>query len=602
MFDVSNPPSPSPQSYSSNFPVPPTPPPPPPSGYSRPPFVNLSAPPTAANVAVGIGFGLLPFIVEAAFPAIAIVGLPVVAGAFVSFATFVIACAAGLLPTSICPRPDNPSPGGRSEDFKGGQCCDHYYDVYGIVYFPDLPSSRNETKIGQILLGKVIGIVKSASPDANGQTQYALRMQLCNGTFYDTGLLSISDTTGVDVRVTRVVDLSGADSCGNPPPQPQPQRMPEQISNLANGGSNTTGGSPSVGPNPKPPSPLPRKAPPPSKIPSPQPEGKLTGSGSVPGGLGSSGGGVNPGGGGNYNDFPDTFSDFPPSPQPNSRYPGGAVAASLPPPPPPVVLSLPPEIPPPLPDKLPPDSTDQDKYIYRQNKETLDKVYRANAEILEIQQEQQKQRKILENIQSLLDIEVQGSQLITRCDDVDIFYSYKAKILTAISQQLNHVKAIEQTIISEICGVESASVVAAPDWWQVRLQGDVPQIALIFRVASTRTYHKITIPHPLNTAKLSKAPIQSYKKGNWQAEIICIDNSKCIVNCNSKEEAVRVLTIAATLIDPLFLGGTVRMHFGERRGVAVSEGNMGATSAMYFPTGQKDTMPEWRVTFRKDGQ
>lgn len=526
--------------------------------------------------------------------------IPYVALAFLAYDAYQLACSLQLIPGSICPRPDNPSPGGVSEDFEGGQCCDSYHDIYGFIFFPDYPLSKVEQKLGSSKLGTVNGIVKGISSGGSGQTNFQIKLTRCDGSTEFINCLSISDPDGAGVKISRVVVVFGNDNCGNPPPKPQPQRMPDQINNIINFNRNINLNF-NV-PNPAPPSPQPKPAPRIISPPSPFPDININ--------FGDNyfGGGdtdydfdidfnFSPAPKGNFNDYPDIFNNFPPSPQPQTKDPDPFPKNNPPPQPAPQPKPLP-ELPPPLPDKLPENSTDEDKYIYRQNKETLDKVYRANAEILEIQTEQLKQRKILENIQSLLDFEVEGSQLIKRCDDVEIFYSYKDKVLKAISKQIQHVQAIEQTIINEVCEVEKESIVASPDSWAVRLRVNVPQIVLIFRVLGTRTYHKITLPHPLSTNEISAPIIASYKKGNWQGSIVCIDNSKFVVNCESRIEAERVLNLALFFIDPIFAGSTPRLYFAERRGVTVSTGNMLATSALYFSTGQQSLKPDWRTAFK----
>lgn len=536
----------------------------------------------------------------------AVVGrrIPYVALAFLAYDAYQLACSFQLIPGSICPRPDNPSPGGKTPDFSGGQC-------FGILYIVSFkyerPGEGFERDGGNLQTrNRIDGMVSTST---TSEVSWRLKTTQLSGAtqLYDV----LFSQVGTVCRISRIVRADGGvDNCGNPQPQPQPQRLPDQINNI-----NNFGGDFRINinvPAPAPPTPQPKRPPLVISPPSPLPSININfgGDNFSSGGQNYSDGGddldinidfnFSPAPKGNFNDPPDTFNNFPPAPQPKTKNPDPFPKDNPAPQPAPQPKPVP-ELPPPLPDKLPENSTDEDKYIYRQNKETLDKVYKANAEILEIQEEQKKQRKILENIQSLLDFEIEGSQLIKRCDDVEIFYSYKDKVLKAISKQLDHVKAIEQTIINEVCSVEASSVVASPDWWGVRLQADVPQICLIFRVALSRTYHRLTIPHPLNTGKLLRPPIETYEKGNWMAEIMCIDNSKFIGNFKTRDEAIRVGNIALSLIHPDWKGENPRVYLAERKGVAVAEGSMTATSAMYFSTGQKNMMPDWRVPFKLDG-
>lgn len=587
------------------FPQPINPPPAPAQVPAPPP----SRPGARTGGRIAGSFKMPPGSGAAARGGAAVVGrrIPYVALAFLAYDAYQLACAFQLIPGSACPRPDNPNPGGKNQDFSGGQCLCIQYRLRVEV--------NGQFKDNAVVFGPISEFrTRRAYPDnqSSGNTLFEV---LCRGT-NATGCVPTSiwvvlaqgsnvprDSFPYTVATINRVD-GQADNCGNPPTQPSPQGMPDQINNITNFNRNINLNF-NV-PNPRPPSPQPKPAPRLISPPSPFPDININ--------FGDNyfGGGdtdydfdidfnFSPAPKGNFNDYPDIFNNFPPSPQPQTRDPDPFPKENPPPQPAPQPKPIP-ELPPPLPDKLPENSTEQDKYIYRQNKETLDKVYKANAEILEIQEEQKKQGKILENIQSLLDFEVEGSQLIKRCDDIEIFYSYKDKVLKAISKQLDHVKAIEQTIINEVCSIEADTIAAVPDSWAVKLRVNVPQIALIFRAGGTKTYYKLTIPHPLNINKLVNPPIETYRKGNWQAIITCIDNSKFIVHCATREEAGRVANIAMSLIHSDWLGQTPRIYFAERRGQTVSEGTMTATSAMLFFEGQKNAIPEWRVAFKKDGK
>jgi hypothetical protein len=535
--------------------------------------------------------------------------IPWVALGFITFDAFMLACAAGLLPGNICPRPDNPAPGGKAPDFQGGQCICVEYQVsfsYSRSAFPGQRVMSTGTAWGEI---QRVTIEKGEGADdyiyfyCRGKKPQVCGVAGQRVLIGAVGLFPGEVTS--NLTVDGVVRIDGTvDNCGNPPPVPQPRQMPDIYNslNIHRGNINFNIYILKLGA----PSPMPKKAPNIQSPPSPLPGIYISNAESN---FGDDLGDMdlnldyrfNPGGGGNYQDFPDIFNNFPPSPQPQTKDPNPVVLIQNPPASTPG-LNNPPAPPPPIPDELPDDATESDKYQFRQNREAIDKLYKLNAEVLDIQKSLAKQNQILENLQKLLDFEVEGSQIIKRCDDIEFVYSYKEKILPAINRQLSHVKSIEQIILDEVCEIENAAVVASPEWWQVRIQGDIPQIVLIFRFLTTRTYHKLVVPHPLNSEKLVNAPIKTYKKGNWQGEIVNIDNTKFLCNCGTKEEASRLLDIAASLIDPLFLGDPIRKYYAERKGQEVSPGDMLATSAMYFPTGQRSMRPEWRVAFTKDAQ
>lgn len=531
--------------------------------------------------------------------------IPYLALAFFAYDAYQFACSIGLMPGSACPRPDNPNPASEAPPYKGGQCLGATYlvTVSGVDNL-----GRSFTAEPYVTYGRVFSTLNNyTEPNAQGEILWNFIVYSYNfsGQPFGDVRTSLYYTPGRDVKpyafISKLERIDGGqDNCGDLRPKIAPGVMPDTINNISNYRRDININI--TIPKPRPPSPQPKLAPRRTSPPSPYPDININ--------FGDNyfGGGdtdydfdidinFSPAPGANFNDYPDTFNNFPPSPQPQTREPDPVPKNNPTPQPAPQPQPLP-ESPPPLPDKLPENSTEQDKYIYRQNKETLDKVYKANAEILEIQTEQLKQRKILENIQSLLDFEVEGKQIIKRCDDIEVFYSYKEKVLRAINRQLDHVKMIEQTIINEVCSIEVDAVAAIPEWWERRLQSDIPQIALVFRSVGTKTYHKLTIPHPINTTKLINPPIISYQKGNFQAQIICIDNSKFIVNCLTIEESVRVANIALSLIDVVYKGTDPKIWLAERRGEPVTPGIMKGTSAMYFPTGQKNTKPEWRTAFK----
>lgn len=587
------------------------------SPYSPPGALTKFRPPRIPKPSFGLGNAVAGSFRAAAGGGSAVRGgaglvgrrIPWIALGFITFDAFVLACAAGILPSNICPRPDNPQPGGKDGGFSGGQCNALIYRVFfryhltigGTVWY-----DGNNTAYGPIQG------VSTTFTVGNSFVNYIVGRGSPSAGLYPPGYKSIAQSGGLSAGhgiynievVSVVLESGGIDNCGNPPPIPVSRNPPDIYQNINNHNNNINKNI--YISNPTSPSPKPNKAPIIISPPFPIPDINLNYGGNYyqdndedldlnidyrfsPGAIG------------NFSDFPDFFNNSPPSPQPRSKDPNPIVFVENPPGSTPSLNNVP-EIPPPIPDKLPEDSTESDKYQFRQNKEVLDKLYKVNEEISDIQNSLEKHGKILSNIQSLVDFEIEGSQLITRCDNIDIFYTYKEKVLRAINKQLDQVKIIEQAIIKEVCDLEIDAIAAIPEWWERRLQSDIPQISLVFRSVGTRTYYKLNIPHPFNTNKLVNAPIEGYKKGNWQAQIICLDNSKFIVNCETKEEAERVGNLALTLIDPQYAGLNPKLYFAERRGEPVQDGIMLATSAMFFPTGQKNTVPEWRVTFTMDGK
>lgn len=137
--------------------------------------------------------------------------------------------------------------------------------------------------------------------------------------------------------------------------------------------------------------------------------------------------------------------------------------------------------------------------------------------------------------------------------------------------------------------------IAVPAWWQVRLGASIPQLACVFRKGGSRTYHSLSIPHPANTEKVEGILLPAYTKGSYQGMVVCKDNSKFIINCNTQEEAERMCSLAIPLIQAEWLESPPRIHIGKRKGQAVSVDYMTPTSINYYPTGQQNLVPAWRV-------
>ena len=170
---------------------------------------------------------------------------------------------------------------------------------------------------------------------------------------------------------------------------------------------------------------------------------------------------------------------------------------------------------------------------------------------------------------------------------------YKLAILPALHEQLKFMNQNQLAMFERIC--EGGGAIALPAWWQTRLNADVSQIACVFRKGGSSTYHSLSIPHPANTDKPTKALLPAYTKGNYQGMVICRDNSKFIINCVSEAEAERMCQIAIELIDSEWLESPPRTYFGKRKGQAVSVDPMLPTSVEYFESGQQNTIPNWRV-------
>ena len=180
-------------------------------------------------------------------------------------------------------------------------------------------------------------------------------------------------------------------------------------------------------------------------------------------------------------------------------------------------------------------------------------------------------------------------------EEVDVYNSenYRLPTLSALHRQLSWMNQNQAAMFERIC--KNGGAFAFPDWWQVRLGSNVPQLVFGFRKADSSTYHSLCVPHPANTNKPTKSLFPPYIKGNWQGMVVCRDNSKFIVNAVSQNEATAMCNVAISLIDPQYLEQPPRVYIGERKGQAVSVDDMIPATIQYFESGQKNMIPNWRV-------
>lgn len=140
-------------------------------------------------------------------------------------------------------------------------------------------------------------------------------------------------------------------------------------------------------------------------------------------------------------------------------------------------------------------------------------------------------------------------------------------------------------------------VVAVPEWWQVRIGADRPQLAVIYanklpdgKIGTSRwTVH---IPHFAGPAN-KFPPLPSYQKGSFFAEATLKDNSKIWVNAVSQEEAERVCRELLALVKPDMVPQPIVIHTGKRGGLNLSDSQVTPKYVHYFSKGLKQLAPDW---------
>ncbi len=168
-------------------------------------------------------------------------------------------------------------------------------------------------------------------------------------------------------------------------------------------------------------------------------------------------------------------------------------------------------------------------------------------------------------------------------------------------------EALEYSIFNKLAKIEAIKctkiepVAIIPEWWQLRLEGDVPQFVIAFGEVDELTgkclhaKYPMTIPHFKDVKPLS-CPVPRYKKGNYELLGIMKDNSKLIINAFSEYECERVFNSIFPFLDPNF-SSSLKYKIGKRVGYQFKEIWVCPRFGKYFSHGTKDTNPDWTVYF-----
>lgn len=146
------------------------------------------------------------------------------------------------------------------------------------------------------------------------------------------------------------------------------------------------------------------------------------------------------------------------------------------------------------------------------------------------------------------------------------------------------------------------SYAAVPEWWQIRLEANRPQMIFMFAQKLGESNfdspkYPITIAHPI-VKHYQESPIPDYQKGQWEAMLTLKDNSKLIINAISLAEAQKVLDACKAIIQPEFLEGAIERPIAPRRGPPLLEIHVSPRRVDYFSAGLKNTKPDWTDTFK----
>lgn len=151
-------------------------------------------------------------------------------------------------------------------------------------------------------------------------------------------------------------------------------------------------------------------------------------------------------------------------------------------------------------------------------------------------------------------------------------------------------------------------VAAVPEWWQVRLGADRPQLIVQYAELLTATgatppkygapNQIITIPHyRLNADQTNRNLFPPYQKGQAMGILTLSDNSKLIVNCIAQRTSQLVIEQLQNTINSELLEGS-QLSIGTRKGQALKTITVYPRIVKYFANGQADLKPTWIKYFK----
>jgi hypothetical protein len=184
---------------------------------------------------------------------------------------------------------------------------------------------------------------------------------------------------------------------------------------------------------------------------------------------------------------------------------------------------------------------------------------------------------------------------------------FEEKTLKVPASEADSLKLLHDRIFAlESAQCDAVAVASVPEWWAVRPGADRPQLAVIFaNVLSTgklgRSYWTLHIPH-YNKPKGFKPSIPTYMKGDWQGTLVLTDNSKMVVNCESKQECMKVLNKLKILV-PFELrsknGKAIKPKILEYPNKTFKGVRVVPIRADFYSKGKENAAPDWSVRLRK---
>lgn len=208
--------------------------------------------------------------------------------------------------------------------------------------------------------------------------------------------------------------------------------------------------------------------------------------------------------------------------------------------------------------------------------------------------------EIINRLKDLDEVVAGGTAIVikrTGCDGEEVELKIEGPRLAVMARAIEELNLANDERAKRACD----TIAAVPEWWQVRIGADRPQMVIQFGEVQENdkvgpAKWPITIPHYYWSEGTVPA-IPTYTKGSWEGILTLKDNSKLIVNAISQSEAFAVINALEIYIDPSMLQDSF-IKVGERRGQPLQEVQVTPVVGKFFATGQKDLEPSWTVSFR----
>jgi hypothetical protein len=210
--------------------------------------------------------------------------------------------------------------------------------------------------------------------------------------------------------------------------------------------------------------------------------------------------------------------------------------------------------------------------------------------------------ELLNQILDRLDVEISGSIDVANCQDEITNYPYSNLGIVGLSSQLNAVSLQLKEMVKIQCEIEP--IAAVPEWWQLRPEGNRPQLIVQFGEKKEdgkigKAIYTLTIPHFSGSKEDAKEINFEWRKGSIEGILTLKDNSKLIVNAVSEQEVEKIFGIAKKWIKEAMLVDSFS-KIGQRKGQPFKQITAVAKVARFFPEGTKSEKPDWVVRLDRD--